>query len=182
MVIRAATAAGQATPSTTSAVRYHTINPFRSHGHERRTFILFADFGLASAADYSYSASTGTCRNYLYGRALYIDSWTSTTSSDSSLATSVASRPTIVPINMANDDVQFYSSGIITDAATCTSITNTWALVVGYGTDNSVPYFTVRVDNGPTWGESGTIRVLRDSSLTYGVCGIYGSRAWAVKN
>jgi hypothetical protein len=137
---------------------------------------------LASASDYAFTGSTGTCVNYLYGRALYIDTKSTTSSSDSALESSLNYRPTVVPINVANDAIQFYSTGIVTDAVECNSITNTYGLAVGYGEDSSVPYFKIRLDYGTSWGENGYVRVLRDNTLTYGVCGIYNSLTWVAKS
>lgn len=46
-------------------------------------------------------------------------------------------------------------------------------LLVGYGVENGVKYWKVRNSWGGRWGESGSIRIRRDSSGV-GLCGMLG--------
>lgn len=69
--------------------------------------------------------------------------------------------------------LQFYSSGVLTDTACGTGI-NHAILIVGYGTDtDGTPFWTVKNTWGPSWGEYGYVRILRDLTAgSPGVCGI----------
>lgn len=77
------------------------------------------------------------------------------------------------------DDFLHYSGGVYTHSATKGLlgfnpfvITNHVVLIVGYGEDNGIPYWTVKNSWGTTWGENGFFRILRGSSEKGGECGI----------
>jgi len=62
-----------------------------------------------------------------------------------------------------------YAGGVITDES-CGHDINHAALVVGYGVESGLEYFLVKNSWGPTWGDSGYVKIGMQSGE--GVCGI----------
>lgn len=76
-----------------------------------------------------------------------------------------------IAVALQSDEMVFmqYAGGVITDES-CGHDVNHAALVVGYGTDNGLEYFLVKNSWGPTWGDSGYVKIGVQSGE--GVCGI----------
>lgn len=65
--------------------------------------------------------------------------------------------------------LMLYEKGII-DPPKCDRSPTHAVLVVGYGTENGVPYWLIRNSWGISWGEHGYFRLIRNNNNT---CGIY---------
>ena len=76
--------------------------------------------------------------------------------------------PVSVAIQANQPAFQGYTGGIIT--ADCGTNLDHGVLAVGYGVDNGVEFFLVKNSWGPTWGESGYVRIGVASGA--GICGI----------
>lgn len=85
----------------------------------------------------------------------------------------LAMQPVSVAIQADQFAFQFYSSGVLTDDK-CGENLDHGVLAVGYGSDfeTNEPYFLVKNSWGETWGESGFIRLSRNSKNENGMCGI----------
>ena len=66
------------------------------------------------------------------------------------------------------DPLMYYDSGIIDDDSCDPSALDHGVVLVGYGTDDGVDYWTVKNSWGDSWGESGYFRMVRGK----GMCGI----------
>ena len=68
---------------------------------------------------------------------------------------------------------QFYSRGVL-DSKACGTNLNHGVLAVGYGSANGMDYFIVKNSWGPSWGESGYVRIANDGAeeSNGGICGI----------
>ena len=88
------------------------------------------------------------------------------------LMAAVAQQPVSVAVEADGSDWQFYSGGVLTDA--CGVNLDHGVLVVGYGTDvTQGDYWKVKNSWGPSWGETGYLRIGRGSKFdASGECGI----------
>ena len=66
----------------------------------------------------------------------------------------------------AGPEFMSYAGGIFSVTYNTTCYTNHAALLVGYGTDEGTPYWTVKNSWGTSWGEGGYVRLLRGSYAT----------------
>lgn len=74
------------------------------------------------------------------------------------------------PISIAVDasDFQFYGGGVFTKNQCPNSKVNHAVVIVGYGTENGIPFWKVRNSWGANWGEKGYLRMERGT----GTCGL----------
>ncbi|KAK8871909.1 hypothetical protein M9Y10_007655 [Tritrichomonas musculus] len=78
--------------------------------------------------------------------------------------------PTSVCIDASGASFMLYDGGIY-KGSDCRTAQNHAVCVVGYGTEGENPYWIVRNSWGPSWGEAGYIRMLRNVN----VCNIQGT-------
>jgi hypothetical protein len=99
--------------------------------------------------------------------------------SNSFLERVVRKGPVVAAIRADSKAFKFYSGGIIGngDCQAKLAPVNHAVLVVGFGTDNGVPYWKIKNSWGTTWGEQGYARISRDTRWTgtAGECGILSS-------
>lgn len=89
-----------------------------------------------------------------------------------SLAAAVAKQPVVIAIEADTRYFQSYSGGIL-DSTSCGTTLDHAVEIVGYGSQNGQDYWIVRNSWGPTWGESGYVRIKKSSSTNdIGVCGV----------
>jgi len=88
------------------------------------------------------------------------------------LLAAVAQQPVSVAIEADQGVFQGYTSGII--SAGCGTNLDHGVLVVGFGTDQSTgtAYWLLKNSWGPSWGEAGFFRILRDTTAGPGMCGL----------
>ena len=67
------------------------------------------------------------------------------------------------PVTIAVDSTYWrnYKRGIFEEADPSSYTLNHAVLIVGYGEENGIPYWTVRNSWGDQWGEEGYIRIKR---------------------
>jgi C1A family cysteine protease len=72
---------------------------------------------------------------------------------------------------------QFYRSGVY--KANCGTNLDHGVLLVGYGTENGLDYWLVKNSWGPSWGDQGYIKILKeDDAKDGGECGILLSASY----
>jgi len=96
---------------------------------------------------------------------------------EESMLEAVSMQPLAVAVDAKGAAWQLYSSGVF--GAACGTLVNHAVLIVGYGKDNGLDYWLVKNSWGPTWGESGYIRMRRGQS-PLGQCAINISPVYAV--
>lgn len=89
-------------------------------------------------------------------------------------------QPVSVAIDAGGYDFQFYSGGIF--SGNCGKQLNHGVTIVGYGEASNKTYWLVKNSWGDDWGESGYIRMKRDSSDKRGTCGIAMEASYPVKD
>lgn len=82
--------------------------------------------------------------------------------------------PVSVAVNA--DYFQQYAGGVF-DEAYCNGALNHGVLVVGYGGEGYQPYWVVKNSWGPSWGESGYIRIARNQG---NMCGIASDATYPI--
>lgn len=125
-----------------------------------------------SETDYPYVPETGSSCKFDSSKGIgHVSSYVSVKwGSESDLAEKVANYgPASISIDASMYSFQYYTSGIY-DEEDC----STWLLdhavgCVGYGTEGEKDFWIVRNSWGPTWGEQGYIRILRNAENKCGV-------------
>jgi len=122
--------------------------------------------GITSEDAYPYTARDGSCKKFT--AEVKISGYTDVApNNENALQTAVAIGPVSVAIEADQACFQFYSSGILDNAACGTQLDH-GVLAVGYGTLSSTNYWIVKNSWGTSWGESGYIRMVRNKNQ----CGI----------
>ena len=78
--------------------------------------------------------------------------------------------PIAVAVDAGSDVFQFYTSGVLTDAAACGTDLNHAVTLVGYNGEANPPYFILRNSWGTSWGMNGYMNIAMQEGD--GVCGV----------
>jgi len=73
--------------------------------------------------------------------------------------------PATISINANPKTLKFYSHGVLDDIS-CNNKTDHAVLLVGYGTENGVPYWLIKNSWSHNWGDNGFIKI------RHGLCGV----------
>jgi hypothetical protein len=142
--------------------------------------------GLCSEQDYPYVSGTtktaGTCKTTckVNGNSKVQSFVDVKPNSDDAMMTSLAQQPVSVAIEADQPAFQLYKSGVFTGA--CGTTLDHGVLVVGYGTDGTLDYYTVKNSWGPTWGLNGYIKLGKGASYNKGAgqCGVLMEASYPV--
>ena len=131
------------------------------------------DNGLCSEEDYPYTGSDDKCNSNNCQSVVKISNCFDVPSENElALKEAVSEQPVSVAIEADTRVFQMYSSGVLTSEACGTNLDH-GVLVVGYGTENNIPYWLVKNSWGNTWGENGYVKIQRsDNESSKGTCGI----------
>ncbi|CAL5183570.1 unnamed protein product [Lathyrus oleraceus] len=141
--------------------------------------------GVASRLDYPYTASKGVCKasETQTSANSNIDSEEAVQRSDRALLCAVAKQPVIVGIYADSPSFKLYTNEIF-KGEDCPSdpknVTHAM-LIVGYNSLNGEDYWIVKNSHATTWGIQGYMRIKRDYTKRYGVCGINAHAAIPIK-
>lgn len=125
--------------------------------------------GLASEANYPYQGIDQTCYDRV-ASAAQISSYVDVpANSEEQLLQAVASQPVSVAIAVSND-FKLYTGGIFT--GTCGTSLNHGVTAIGYGTNDGTKYWLIKNSWGESWGDSGYMRLQRESGNPEGLCGV----------
>jgi len=135
--------------------------------------------GICSEEDYPYAghrhwfrgcaAKKGLCDGVGHTR---VKSFIDVNNTVDGLMGALVYQPVSVAIEADQRTFQLYKEGIYDDPE-CGNKLDHGVAAVGYGTtDEGIDYFVVRNSWGETWGDSGYIKMARQSSTVNGTCGI----------
>ena len=129
------------------------------------------DFGAVEESCFPYTGkdsdciSEANCTRYYGTDYYYIGGYYGACNEPQMRLELVNNRPIAVSFEVLNDFMN-YKGGIyqhtgLTDRFNPWEITNHVVLVVGYGSEGGVPYWSVQNSWGEDWGEQGYFRILR---------------------
>jgi len=125
--------------------------------------------GLELESDYPYTARDGTCKESSSSEVAFITAWKKFSRDEDEIAAGLQEYgPLSIGINA--NTMQLYSGGVADPSALLCSpyALDHGVAIVGFGTDSSTPYWTIRNSWGLTWGELGYYRIVRGK----GACGL----------
>ena len=130
---------------------------------------------LCTYDSYSYTSGmtrqSGTCNTSCTG-VVSIQNHTDIPSEKGMMA-GVLIGPVSVGIEADMPEFQLYKGGVMNDP-NCGTQLDHGVLVVGFGTDDSLPYWKVKNSWGSSWGEDGYLRMIRNKNM----CGIGNSASF----
>ncbi|KAK0427080.1 hypothetical protein QR680_010051 [Steinernema hermaphroditum] len=133
--------------------------------------------GLERESDYRYTGVGGSCR-YNRGKAvLNIDGAISLAADEYLIAQHLVHYGPISVAFNARDSIMHYKGGIV-KISSCGHVADHSVLLVGYGSENGIPYWIVKNSWGKWWGEKGYFRMYRGRNT----CGIANHAVTAVVN
>lgn len=137
--------------------------------------------GITTESDYPYNGKDDPCQKAkTKDHAATISGYeTVPANSENNLQAAVARQPVSVAIDAGGYEFQLYSHGVFNGM--CGHQLNHGVTVVGYGEDSGKKYWLVKNSWGTNWGESGYVRIERDSADTRGTCGIAMQPSYPVK-
>ena len=150
-----------------------------SHAFE---YVRYAK-GLSEEFSYPYAGKDATCRyapginSTIVGATVY-KSFNVTEGDEDSIMAIVATKgPVSIAFQVASD-FRLYHSGVYssTQCKNGTQDVNHAVLVVGYGTEQGVPYWLIKNSWGPKWGEEGYFKMERGKNM----CGLAACASYPV--
>jgi KDEL-tailed cysteine endopeptidase len=89
------------------------------------------------------------------------------------MMSAIFQQPVSVAIDASQPIFQSYTTGVITDAASCGKSIDHAVVAVGYGVDATAgAYFIVRNSWGTSWGQSGYVYIGQSTSPNGGAPGV----------
>ncbi|XP_062005478.1 senescence-specific cysteine protease SAG12-like [Rosa rugosa] len=130
--------------------------------------------GLTREENYRYQGTDkGTCdTNKESQHAAHITGYVRVPSnSENDLLKAVSMQPVSIGISAYGMDFQHYNIGVF--SGSCGTNLNHAVTAIGYGTTaGGIPYWLIKNSWGTDWGESGYMRILRNSNSPQGMCGL----------
>jgi len=135
---------------------------------------------LETEGQYPYKASNNKCTAKAQAGDVELTSFSEVARFDpEQLAQALQLGPVSVGVDASGTAFKWYKNGIITKW--CGTSIDHAVLLVGYGTDNGVDYWTIKNSWGPTWGENGYFRILRDmNKKDDGMCGVQSTPCYPI--
>jgi len=128
--------------------------------------------GIESEYQLPYSAGlsmdAGTCPLTQNSPVAAINGWTILRPRTVSELQAALTKKGPIAVAINADQMQFYASGIDVASSCLDGPVNHGVLLVGYGSQNGIDYWTIKNSWGTSWGENGYYRI----ATSDGACGI----------
>jgi cathepsin L len=126
--------------------------------------------GICSEKDYPYKPSDGSCKASKCTIAASLTDYTMIAQTDAALTDALTNvGPIAVAIDASNMSFQFYSGGVYDEKSCSSTELDHGVTAVGYGTDGSKAFYTVKNSWGTGWGLSGYILMSKDKNNQCGI-------------
>ncbi|KAL5772246.1 hypothetical protein ACOSQ2_012170 [Xanthoceras sorbifolium] len=129
--------------------------------------------GLTTEANYPYEGMENTCKqkNAAEAAATITGYKDVPANNEKALLQAVANQPVSVALEGTDYNFQFYSTGVFT--GDCGTDLDHAVTAIGYGTNtDGTKYWLIKNSWGTRWGESGYMKIQRDSGAKEGLCGL----------
>jgi len=129
---------------------------------------------ICTNLSYPYIAQNGICQQSNCTGIVKVQNYSDVIqNNETALMRAVSQQPISIAIQANKRSFQLYNSGIYSDPD-CGYNLDHGVLLVGYGYDNlyNMEYWIVKNSWGKEWGESGYIRLLKNTTDNRGQCGI----------
>ncbi|KAF7849059.1 hypothetical protein BT93_L1286 [Corymbia citriodora subsp. variegata] len=133
---------------------------------------IINNHGINSESNYPYVGVDGTCNMQASSVAkAKISDYRDVSPNEDDMLKAVVMQPVSVALDSSGAAFQNYAGGVF--IGPCGTNLNHAVTVVGYGTDtDGTKYWLIRNSWDVSWGESGYMRIQRDSGVEGGLCGI----------
>lgn len=133
---------------------------------------IVQNHGISSEDTYTYVGINGTCDMKAASiAAAQISGYEDIPVSEDEILKAVAMQPVSIALDASSNKFQTYAGGVF-DGPCGANLTHA-VVIVGYGTTtDGVDYWLLKNSWNVTWGEEGYMRILRNSGIQGGLCGL----------
>jgi len=139
---------------------------------------------MVTESEYGYTGKEGSCEDMstMSTKINPVGDFKDVTPNDpNALCAALAEGPVSIAVDGASLGFQFYFGGVVKHF--CGTSLDHGVLAVGYGESKGTQYWIVKNSWGPSWGEKGYIRILREMNKSgAGVCGLQSQPSYPVFN
>jgi|SaaInlStandDraft_4_1057021.scaffolds.fasta_scaffold01771_3 C1A family cysteine protease len=159
----------------------HTCNGCEGGLMTRGFQCVIDEEGLDSEECYPYGAKDGQCKFKSSCVKATISGFNNVTPKNNiDMMSAVSQQPVSIGIYAAGKSFQFYSGGVYGDKS-CSSDPSQMdhgVLLAGYGTEDGKDFWLVKNSWGPSWGESGYIKLARGPDKN--ICGVLNAGSYPI--
>ncbi|KAJ1253510.1 hypothetical protein BS78_06G030900 [Paspalum vaginatum] len=127
--------------------------------------------GITTESSYPYKAVDGKCKGGSKSAATIKGYEDVPANNEAALMKAVANQPVSVAVDAGGRTFMFYSGGVMTGS--CGNELDHGIAAIGYGVESDgTKYWILKNSWGTTWGEKGFLRMEKDISDKWGMCGL----------
>lgn len=136
-------------------------------GNAGLAYLYVGQYGLTTEEAYPYTAQEGMCQSFSPSAdTIGVRPMQVPPMNPQMLLKALTMGPVAVAIQADQPAFRFYKSGVLTEG--CGNQLDHGVLLMGFGEENGLHYWTIKNSWGPEWGDEGFIRI----SVNDNLCGI----------